>query len=99
MYYNTNKESGETLGYSQAITVSQEQRIYEYFITLRSYHVAPHGLVGLFQDGTPLTSIRRAVTNLEKQGKLVKTDRMVMGTYGKMVHTWRTKEVQMELNL
>ena len=97
MYYNTNRETGQNLSNSQAITVSQEERILEYFIISKAYDVAPHHLLGLFQDNTPITSIRRAVTNLERAGKLVKTDVMTKGTYGKMVHTWRIKETQLEL--
>ncbi len=97
MYYNTNKDTGETLSNSQVITVSQEDRIYEYCKTFKPYDIAPHHLTGLFSENTPITSIRRALTNLEKWGKLIKTDRMVMGSYGKMVHTWRIKEVQMDL--
>jgi len=104
MYYNTNRESGETLAKSQATTVSQEEKIYEYFQTRTrlglAENVAPHDLiVSLFPDNTPITSIRRAITNLEKAGKLAKTDFMVMGIYGKMVHTWRIKEQQLELLL
>ena len=37
----------------------------------------------------PLTSIRRAISNLTDNGKLMKLERMVMGNYGKKVHTWR----------
>ena len=97
MYYNTNNESGETLVKSKATTVSQEDKIYEYFKT-SLIPVAPHCLMGLFEN-TPITSVRRAVTNLEKRGKLVKTERMVMGSYGKIVHTWRLNERQLELQL
>lgn len=37
----------------------------------------------------PLTSIRRAITNLENAGALVKTDTLVQGIYGRDEHTWR----------
>ena len=97
MYYNTNKESGETLEKSQVKTTSQEDKIYEYFKTIQSYYVAPHQLVGLLSNNTPITSIRRAITNLERAGKLIKTDKMIMGNYGKMVHTWKLKNSQTEL--
>ncbi len=99
MYHNTNKESGETLMTSQAKTRSQEDCILSYFRGIPSPLLAPHDLLFLFDYKVPITSIRRALTNLEKGGKLIKTDKMVMGSYGKMVHTWRIKEVQMELNL
>jgi len=96
MYYNTNKESGETLLKSRDKARSQEKeivRILEKWIKNgRGWSVAPHELL-LYFDNVPLTSIRRAITNLEKDGKLEKTDRMVKGTYGKMVHTWKLKNV------
>jgi len=40
---------------------------------------------------TPLTSIRRAISDLTKEGYLVKTDRMVKGIYGEPNHIWRVK--------
>ena len=97
-YYNTNKESGDTLAKSRVKTKTQEDRIYEYFLTrVMTYDVAPHHLVDLFNDNTPITSIRRALTNLERAGILTKTDVMVEGSYGKMVHTWKLKNRQTEL--
>ncbi len=99
MYYNTNKESGQTLLESKGNTQSQEDCILAYFKGGSQAFVAPHDLRLLFGHKVPITSIRRAFTNLEKEGKLVKTDKMVIGTYGKMVHTWRIKETQIELEL
>ena len=37
----------------------------------------------------PITSIRRAITDLTNAGKLTKTDTMKLGRYGKHVHTWK----------
>ena len=34
----------------------------------------------------PLTSIRRAMTNLSNEGKLIKTDVKIEGMYGKQEH-------------
>jgi hypothetical protein len=98
MYYNTNRETGETLARSKATTVSQEEEIIRIFNMQPGCHLAPHNLRFWFKN-VPLTSIRRALSNLEKQGKLLKTDRMVIGSYGKMVHTWRISERQLELPL
>ena len=39
----------------------------------------------------PITSIRRAFTNLTKSGKLVKTDQQKEGLYGKPNYTWIVK--------
>ena len=97
MYYNTNKESGETLAESRDKAQTQEDCILAYFKDGSQAFVAPHDLRLLFGHKVPITSIRRAFTNLEKGGKLLKTDKMAMGTYGKMVHTWRLKNGQTEL--
>jgi hypothetical protein len=37
----------------------------------------------------PITSIRRAMTNLSDNGKLEKTNEFVMGNYGKKEHLWQ----------
>lgn len=41
---------------------------------------------------TPLTSIRRAITNLMNERKLVKTDIKVMGIYGKPEYLYKLSE-------
>lgn len=39
----------------------------------------------------PITSIRRAITNLTKDGKLIKTSNMRPGEYGKPTYAWKYK--------
>lgn len=38
---------------------------------------------------TPLTSIRRAMSNLTFKGKLEQTEKMRIGPYGKPEHLWK----------
>ena len=40
-------------------------------------------------DNTPLTSVRRAMTQLTRKGRLVKTDIKVDGMYKRPEHVWR----------
>tara|TARA_R110002020_G_scaffold443766_1_gene655058 strand:- start:42715 stop:42900 length:186 start_codon:yes stop_codon:yes gene_type:complete len=40
---------------------------------------------------SPITSIRRAITELTSKGKLTKLDRMKKGEYGKNCHCWQLK--------
>lgn len=40
----------------------------------------------------PITSIRRSLTNLTKEGKLIMTERMYTGLYGKPEHCWQLRE-------
>ena len=95
-YYNTNQESGPTLSLSWGKSDKQETMILEIFAD-RIRHtlngLAPHQvqdqIVVRYGKRYPLTSIRRAISNLTDNGKLIKLNRMVMGSYGKKVHTWR----------
>lgn len=42
--------------------------------------------------GIPITSIRRSLTNLTKEGKLIMTDQKFTGLYGKPEHLWIIRE-------
>ena len=37
----------------------------------------------------PITSVRRAISDLTRNGDLVKTDKQVMGIYGRKEYVWR----------
>ena len=89
-YYNTNRESGNTLSDSRLIAKEQQTRILDYFRANEDKSYTPCEVwVDLFRNNTPLTSIRRAMTNLTTQGFLRKTAEMKEGHYGKQCHTWR----------
>ena len=45
----------------------------------------------------PITSIRRAMTNLTDDGMIVKTQETVKGVYGKNEHLWSLPEKTLEL--
>jgi len=99
MYYNTNKETGDTLLKSRDKAERQENIILAYFKRSLVPLYAPHELEFLFDHKATITSPRRALNKLVKEGKLIKTNKMVMGTYGKMVHTWELVSYQTELEL
>ena len=94
-YYNTNKETGPTLFESNRKAKSQEDIISRwlrkypgYWGTSASTPDYVHKLL-FHPKGVPVTSIRRAFTNLCKKGVLEKTDKMIEGYYGKKVHTYK----------
>ena len=92
-YYNTNRLSGKALRKALEDCKSQEQMVLTYMKAHPDINFAPHQLIDflavvLFYH-TPITSIRRAITNLTSEGYLVKTDKMIKGPYGKQVHTWK----------
>ena len=91
MHYNTTRLVGQEYANALCAAEAQEDRVHVLFqhygaltpsVALEAYRVACH-------RDTPLTSIRRAISDLTDQGKLEKTDVQAVGTYGKREHVWR----------
>jgi Fe2+ or Zn2+ uptake regulation protein len=95
-YYNTNRESGETLVASERQARNQRLSILAFFEQHPGSLFAPHQVQQRVLPTAPLTSVRRAMTNLTDEGHLEKTREMEYGTYGKQVHRWRLRSPQNE---
>ena len=94
-YYNTNKLAADDFLAAIASAKSQQEKILIYFQSNPGRRFAPHQIkAAIFSDHTPITSIRRAITNLEKDGFLTKTDHMISGDFGSPVHTWELKHFE-----
>jgi hypothetical protein len=91
MYYNTNDETGETLQRSRTRTATQEDIIYRIFDGEPELELAPSELLNMLGPDTvwPITSIRRALSDLTSEGKLTKTENKKLGPYGKHEFTWK----------
>lgn len=90
-YYNTNNEVGDELDTSKEKALRQQNRILSYFQTFPDQSFSPEEVYNaLYSDNTPLTSVRRAITNLTDAGKLIKTDIFKVSSFGKKAHSWRT---------
>jgi hypothetical protein len=96
MYYNTNKESGFELVESQHKSFKQEQVVLDFFRNhLEEYTpFEVHARIPVLQK-SPVTSVRRSITDLTDQGYLEKTPIMRKGLYGKANHTWMLKHVNL----
>jgi hypothetical protein len=84
-YYNTNNESGEVLKNSEIQAKNQEFLILNYFVKNPCSCLTPFEVqerLGL--KGVPITSIRRALTNLTNNHKLLKSVQMRKGIFGKL---------------
>lgn len=93
-YFNTNSLTGEQLKLFRKKAGTQEDRILE-FLTSHPYHwFTPESLrLLIFEQHTPITSIRRALTCLEHKGKIIRSDKAnALGEYGHPVHTYCYKE-------
>jgi hypothetical protein len=91
-FYNTIGETGDELSKSIAQAKSQEAKIMKCFKYYEGRYprlrFSPSMVLNMTKLRCPITSIRRAMTNLSNEGKLVKTDKKVKGLYGKQEHLW-----------
>jgi len=88
-FYNTTGECGHQLEFYHSKAASQEMRILQFFEQHKGMRFTPFDVHrALYYANTPVTSIRRAITNLTREGKLVKTTDYEKGVYGNKNHKW-----------
>ena len=89
-FYNTINLEGRELSAAQANALNQEQRVLRWFVRQgRTASFGPSAVsLRVFHNGTPLTSVRRAMNSLTNRGDLIKLTGTIMGTYGKPEHLW-----------
>ena len=90
-FFNTIRIRGHELERAQFTAKKQSDRIYEVF-KRTSGKLTPFEIWQVdceLDQVVPITSIRRAMTTLTDDGKLIKTDRMKEERYGKANHYWR----------
>ena len=86
-FYNTIEETGEELAESCAKAFTQEEAIYSLFATTQE-ELSPSMVHEILELKCPITSVRRAMSNLTNKGLISKTNQYVEGTYGKREHLW-----------
>ena len=100
-YYNTTHIRGQALIKYKAKACDQEAMIYEFFSMNPSIKITPEDISNYHPefDHTPITSIRRAFTNLKNLNLIFKTDNQVDGMYWRPIYTWQLVPTngQMEL--
>jgi hypothetical protein len=89
-YYNTTKIKGYELIAYKKRAESQESLVYNCFLDYKK-PLSPSMILYKLGLNCPITSIRRAVTNLTLDNKLIKTNDTTRGIYGKPEHLWRLK--------
>lgn len=90
-HYHDTAEAGKNLGAYEQKAASQESKLLAYFES----HLPDYILLTLtaalshvFANTVPITSVRRAMSNLSRDGHLVQSGR-VMGPYGRPEHYLR----------
>ncbi|MBU3681623.1 MAG: hypothetical protein FGM16_06765 [Flavobacterium sp.] len=89
-YHNTNNLTGPDLFTAEKQCKNQEAQVMSVFENNPNSYLSVEQVwkIGNLQT-KPITSIRRAITNLTTQGVLKKTDNMIIGMYGKPIHLWK----------
>jgi hypothetical protein len=93
-FHNTIAIAGPELETAEGKAVTQEEKILDFFRTRAGREYTPCEVhTYLQQQGkinalTPITSTRRAISNLTTQGKLVKTDIKRKGAFNVVNFTW-----------
>ena len=92
-YYNTTDEAGAPRRRYKRKAETQKDRIAKYFQIRFASALAPSAIHAyLFSDKVPLTSVRRAMSDLAQSGYLTRTGMLVDGPFGRREHLWRLTE-------
>lgn len=92
-YHNPVNETLEQQIQSEQKAVNQEELVLDFFKKLPGHNFTPFQVQSVALPKVPITSVRRAITNLTKQGHLEKTSIYQEGNYGKQNHTWKLKGI------
>ena len=85
-YYNTVNVKGEELEARTLRAKTQKEHILEIF--KGAGELTPFDVQKVFPQW-PITSIRRAISDLTREGDLVKTGNRKKGIYGHQNYTWK----------
>jgi hypothetical protein len=92
-WYNTINLTGDALKKETVKTAKQEEFILSLFKANPDTEISPSRihtiLAKKYKMYPPLTSIRRAMTNLTKKLDLIKTQKLVPGAYHLPEHLWK----------
>lgn len=92
MFYQTVDLSSEELEKATARTMKQESLIIAIFKANPTVAISPSQMLSIFEEKynkhPPITSIRRAMSDLTKDNLLIKTGTMVTGSFSLPEHCW-----------
>jgi predicted HTH transcriptional regulator len=85
-FHNTTNESGNQLQIFTQKAENQDQKILSLMMMYKE--LSPSD-VWKYYNNMPITSVRRALSNLTKKGYLEKTDKKKIGIYGRDEYVWK----------
>lgn len=93
-FHNSTNETGQTLAAYRQSAMKQEEAVLALF-RARRLPMSPSEVWRHYgADLTPLTSIRRAMTDLTEAGLLERLEVKVEGHYGRPEHLWKLGDGQ-----
>jgi len=87
-YHNTTGLEDRALEKRLEQAESQEERAEAFFRARKGRRFTPFEVQERAFPNTPITSVRRAISNLTEAGVLRKTEETREGRYGQPNHTW-----------
>ena len=101
-YFNTTNQDADFVSMEIEKCKSQEEIIFDIFSDGKQYSASDvwekyFEIKVHSETPTPITSIRRAITNLTYVGKLVKLNETKIGMYGKPEHYYEVRDKQTQL--
>ena len=91
-HYNTTNLKGDELKEKNHKAGKQADKILKYFKRIKQPMTPSDIHLNLFDESTPLTSVRRAITTLTNRDEvLVKTENQKIGIYGSKEYYWKLK--------
>jgi len=92
-YYNTTNEKGSDLRKNISKANYQNTRVMELFQDESSDSgYSPSQVMHLALPNAPITSVRRAMSDLTEAGYLTKTQDKRYGIYGRLEYIWKLSE-------
>lgn len=91
-YHNTTSLHGKEIKNAHVKAHTQKVKVLELYKSGNEYTASDIWIILCGPStNTPITSIRRAITNLTNEEKLVKTTNMKIGIYGKPEYYYKLK--------
>ena len=90
-YHNTLWAEGSVLAGYESKATTQDESVLELLQHHPSHYFTAEQVQRSVMEKAPLTSARRALSNLYRDGKVEKSDNQVNGQFGRPITLWRLK--------
>jgi|13_taG_2_1085334.scaffolds.fasta_scaffold278725_1 CDP-diacylglycerol pyrophosphatase len=86
-YFNTTGQNADYVSKRKSKNITQEDIVYDIFKS--NTKLTASQVLDMYPKNIPITSIRRAMSNLQYDNKIIKTTDTKLGIYGAPEHYYR----------